>query len=507
VLVRIDDHDVFTSLTMSSSPGGRLLRCAVLVRDVAEPPITDAGLLVDKGKVRAAGPFGELARAHPEADVVERAGHVVLPGFVDAHSHARGLPREELDLACAPLERFLLRLAGASALDPGDDALVAAGHALATGITTVQPIYHTFTDAETYVAEARRVAEGSAAAGAGCELVLGFTDRDEFLPPTLAPEDAPNDVARRLLNVPRRMHAADFLAAADALRVGAPAADAPHRGLTLGPVAPQWCSDAVLEGVAERVGDGMRAHVHLLETKAQASIRGSAAPLARLREAGLLGDRLSAGHCVWLSPEGLAELADSGVVAVHNPGSNTRLRSGAAPVRELLDAGARVGLGLDSDTTTFPPDVFAELRRVRAIASGRGRPISAREALALATTGSAAALGNAGSLGTLRAGARADLLLVRPPAQRADEDLLDALVERADRHAVDEVWVAGDVVVEAGRPLAASVCERAAARLRDALGADAEERRGRMEAIAAIEPWALGAWAAQTHDSPFALSD
>lgn len=478
----------------------RLLRCALLVRDADDPPIVDGGVLVADGRVAAAGLYADLRNAHPYAETLVRPG-VVLPGFVDAHSHGRGLPREALDLAGAPLERFLVRLTAATSLDPRDDALLAAGRALATGITTVQPIYHAFTDPESCLEGARGVMAGYADAGAGCELVLGFTDRDEFLPPGLAAGAAPDRLARTLLDVPRKMDATDFLAIADVLMAAMPTAETrPHAGVTLGPVAPQWCTAPVLDGVAQRVSAGARAHVHLLETRAQAR-PGPDHPLAILRRHGLLSNRLSAGHCVWLNADGIRELAEREVVAVHNPGSNTRLESGAAPVRELLDAGATVALGLDSDATTDPPDVFADMRRARAIAGGRGRPISAREAFALATTGSAAALGQRGSLGTLRPGARADLLILRPPVPDRASGVLEALLDSADRDAITEVWVAGTPVVEAGRLLVEPAVERAASRLRAALDADAHERRRRMGAIAAIEPWALDAWAAVARET------
>ena len=233
-------------------------------------------------------------------------------------------------------------------------------------------------DAERYRRRASAVADGLAASGIEFELVLGFTDQDEFVPPS--PGDVPAAAAG--LAAPQRgMDADEFLAVFDAYVAERPA--------TIGPIAAQWCSDRALEGIAARVRDGVRVHTHLLESRAQRETLVPS-PVERLRTFGLLCDRLSAAHAVWLTPEEIAECAAAGAVLVHCPGSNRKLAGAVAPTRAWLDAGVTAALGLDSYPRVEPADAFDELRLAR-------DALGARDALALATLGGAAARGPAGA--------------------------------------------------------------------------------------------------------------
>ena len=217
-----------------------LIHCGLVIRDAADQPVVDGGILVAGGRVREVDGFAALDRAYPGVRRIERPEHVALPGFVDAHSHGRGLPREDLDLAGFPLERFLVELSAATSLDPGEDAMVAAGQLLATGVTTVQIFYSAFTDAPGYLAGARAIATACRSVGIGCELVLGFTDRDEYLPPGVPACDAPDELAAQLLTIRREMDGDDFLAIVDLLRsesrpAGPDTTADPHVGVTLAP--------------------------------------------------------------------------------------------------------------------------------------------------------------------------------------------------------------------------------------------------------------------------------
>src|SRR5205823_1278608 len=77
---------------------------------------------------------------------------------------------------------------------------------------------------------------------------------------------------------------------------------------TLGPVAPQWCSDAIWRGVAQRAGAGVRVHTHLLESRTQRA----ADPFTTLMRFGVLDPGLSAAHAVWLEDDELARARTSG---------------------------------------------------------------------------------------------------------------------------------------------------------------------------------------------------
>jgi 5-methylthioadenosine/S-adenosylhomocysteine deaminase len=138
-------------------------------------------------------------------------------------------------------------------------------------------------------------------------------------------------------------------------------------------------------------------------------------PIRMLAERGLLHERVIAAHCVHVDAEEIATLASAGAGVAHCPRSNALLGCGTAPLRDLLDAGVRVGLGTDSPASTPSFDVFEELRT--AVYSARTREqradaLCAPEALELATLGAARALGLEDEVGSLTPGKSADLAVV-----------------------------------------------------------------------------------------------
>ena len=418
-----------------------------------------------------------------------------MPGLIDAHSHGRGLPPSALDLAGAPLERFILRLAAASDLPPVEDHLLAAAELLGTGITTAQVVFHTTRPRCLYAERVRAVAAAWRASGVRFELVLGFTDIAGVLPDGVTVKEVPDPRARILLERPEELSARDYLAVADELAgetVGA--VDEGQSRIALGPVAPQWASEEVWPGLVARARAGVRVHVHLLETARQRPPYLREHPRRRLARVGLPAGCLSVAHAVWVDEDDMAWLAGERVVVVHNPASNLRLDSGTAAVRELLDAGVTVALGLDSNAIDDPPDIFSELRLARALAAERGGVLRARELFAMATQGGASAVGRVGELGVLVSGARADIVLLDPEWMAAGEDPFTALVDRGEREHVHTVLVGGRAMLQDHRAVSAAEAATARRRLLDSAAADVGPRTERLAALARIEDWLLERW-------------
>ena len=117
-------------------------------------------------------------------------------------------------------------------------------------------------------------------------------------------------------------------------------------------------------------------------------------------------------HAVHLSVEDIRRIAASGTAIAHCPTSNLRLGSGVAPVRDLVDAGVPVGLGVDGSASNDGGHMLGEVRQALLVARGRGGPgaMGVREALRLGTRGGAACLGR-DDVGSLEAGKRADIAL------------------------------------------------------------------------------------------------
>ena len=174
-----------------------------------------------------------------------------------------------------------------------------------------------------------------------------------------------------------------------------------------------------------------------------------------LAEHDLLGPNVVAAHCVVLDEDEIGLLASTGTGVAHCPRSNGALGCGVAPLAELREAGARVGVGTDSPASAPSFDFFEELRSVLLSARARaGRPdvLSTSEALELGTLGSARALGLDAEIGSLVPGKRADFAIVslEGPAYLPWEDPAGAVVLGGSPDRVIATYVDGEARYEKG---------------------------------------------------------
>lgn len=209
---------------------------------------------------------------------------------------------------------------------------------------------------------------------------------------------------------------------------------------------------------------GLRLHTHLAETGDETEFcleRFGKRPLDLMEELGWIGPDVWFAHGVHFDRREVARLGSTGTGVAHCPSSNMRLGSGAAPVRELLEAGAPVGLGVDGAASNEDYDLLREahqallLGRLRAALLGAEEPsraIDARTAWQLATRGGAACLGVEAEQGSLETGRRADLALYRLDdlGRSGIEDPLQALALAPPARA-EFVIVDGRVTVRGGR--------------------------------------------------------
>jgi 5-methylthioadenosine/S-adenosylhomocysteine deaminase len=186
-----------------------------------------------------------------------------------------------------------------------------------------------------------------------------------------------------------------------------------------GPHAPYTCPDAYLERIVEAAKElDVGVHIHLSETEheVQESLEQTGKrPPAHLEEVGVFDVPVLAAHCVHVDADDRRIMRERGVGSAHCPGSNMKLASGIAPVPELMAEGNRVGIGTDSAASNNNLDMLEEVRLAALLHKvDRGDPtiVSAYQALALATRGSAAALGLSDLIGSLEVGKRADFILV-----------------------------------------------------------------------------------------------
>ena len=227
----------------------------------------------------------------------------------------------------------------------------------------------------------------------------------------------------------------------------------------LGPHAPYTCPPECMKKVvamAQRLGAEI--HVHLAETQwevDQSMKKYGKSPVAVLNELGVFERGTLAAHCVWVSPEDIEILAAKKVRVVHNPASNMKLASGAAPVAALLAAGVTVALGTDGATSNNNLDMLEEVRMASFLQKlNRMDPtvLPTRQVLALATQGGAAALGQADSLGKIAPGYKADLAIfdMSAPHWCPQHDLASMLAYAANAADVSHTLVDGRVLYRKG---------------------------------------------------------
>ncbi len=213
-------------------------------------------------------------------------------------------------------------------------------------------------------------------------------------------------------------------------------------------------TDLMRESAALARSLGLRLHTHLAETleeERDCLARFGRRPLELVEDLGWLGDDVWFAHGIHFDASEVRRIGGAGTGVAHCPSSNARLAAGICPVRDLLDAGAPVGLGVDGPASNEMGVLLPELRQALYFArqrSGRPDALSSAEAFELGTFRGATCLGRP-DLGRLEVGAPADLAVW--PAQDVTDirDAADALVLGPDRR-VRHLVVAGEDVVRDG---------------------------------------------------------
>jgi 5-methylthioadenosine/S-adenosylhomocysteine deaminase len=397
-------------------------------------PVQPRGVLLEghavaleAGLIRAVLPAAEAERRFAAREVVRLPDHLLIPGLVNAHTHAsmallRGvgddLPLQRwLNERIWPLERALV---GEDFVQDG--ARLAAVEMLRAGVTTCSDMYF-------YPDVVAR-----ALTSVGMRAVVGII-AIEF--PTAYAVDADDYLHKGLQ-------------ARDALR------DDPLVSFTLAPHAPYTVSDATLRRVAVLAEElDLPVHIHLHETAheieesiAQHGLR----PLERLDRLGLLSDRLIAVHAVHLTDAEIAALGRAGASAVHCPVSNLKLASGIARVPQLMAAGVNVGFGTDGAASNNRLDMLDEARLAALLAKAVANDASAlpaSTALECATLNGARALGLENRIGSIAPGKEADLVAIElaSPEVAPIFDPVSHLLYASGREHVTDVWVFGRRVV------------------------------------------------------------
>jgi len=358
----------------------------------------DGGWLLVEGETIAA------VGAGPEPDAgetVDLKGAVVTPGLVNTHHHLyQTLTRTRAQEA--DLFTWLRTLYPVWSRIDAESEYAAARTGLAelalSGCTTVFDHHYVFPKGREGLIEA----EVQAAREIGLRIVASRGSMDLGVSDGGLPPDELVEELDAVLAETARLAAL--------LHEPGPGA---RVQLAVAPCSPFSVTGRLMEesaALARRLG--LPLHTHLAETleeEAYCLELYGCRPVEYLDRLGWLADDVWCAHCVHLSEHDIAQFAGSGTGVAHCPTSNLRLGAGVARVRDMLDAGVRVGLGVDGSASNERSDLFLEVKQALLVARGRGggAAMTARDAIRLGTRGGAAVL-RRDDIGSLEPGKCAD---------------------------------------------------------------------------------------------------
>jgi cytosine/adenosine deaminase-related metal-dependent hydrolase len=294
---------------------------------------------------------------------------------VNAHDHGYGIRTLDFGSLDDALETWIPTMRLRPRTDAYLEALVAFGRLAKTGVAATIHCHNSL-NAARMVDEALEVIRAAKDVGIRLGLSCPLLDHDAWAydggPERLKPFLSPADWDALSPLAPRYAPFRDQLAAADAV---AAASSNPLVDVQYGPVGPQWCSNALLEAIAEASATNIRRiHMHLLESPRQRAWLDRRFPQGIVRyldEIGFLSPRLAVAHGVQLRPDEYDLLAERGVQLVSNPAANLRLRSGIAPLADAVKRGLRFGIGLDGSAFDDDQDLWREMRLLYFLHGGR----------------------------------------------------------------------------------------------------------------------------------------
>ncbi len=425
-----------------------LLKNATLLAtmDDARRRIPGGGLYAVDNVIRQVGPTPALP---PVADrVIDAAGMVVLPGLVNTHHHLyQSLTRAMPAAQDAELFDWLTALyrvwAGLTGEAVYVSALVALSELVLSGCTTAADHLYLYPNGSRIDDEIRAARElGVRFHPSRGSMSLGRSKGG------LPPDSVVEDEAAILVDCARAVE-----------QYHDPAPYAMCR-IAIAPCSPFSVTPGLMrESVRFARERRLRLHTHVAETQDEERFclqQFGMRPVDYMRELGWVGDDVWWAHCVHLSDADVALMAHTCTGVAHCPSSNMRLGSGIARVRAMLDAGVRVGLGVDGSASNDSGHLLAEARQamlLQRVALGASA-LTAEEALWIGTRGGAAVLGRE-DIGALAPGMAADFIGVRLDRLAfagAQADPLAALLF-CTPPAVDLSVINGRVVVEDGQLL------------------------------------------------------
>lgn len=400
----------------------------VVTMDGARAVYQDGSLAVRGDSIVAVGPRAEIESHYRGAQVIDARGHLVLPGFINGHTHVpmtlfRGLHDD------VTLNDWLYKyIFPAEAKNVNEEFVrwgtrLAAAEQIRAGVTTFADMYY-FEDA---------IAEETKAAG--MRGVLGETFID-FPAPDNKSEAEMLAYTEKFL---KRWQGDPLIHAAAA----------PHSIYT--------CSKKTLQdaaALARKYHAPILIHVAEMKKEWEDSEKANRmSPVQYLEKIGVLGPDIVAAHCIFVDQADRKLLAERGTGCVHNPSSNMMIASGVSPVPEMRGAGVAVGLGTDGPAgSNNDLDLMEEIdlaAKLAKISKMNPLALGAKDVVAMATIDGARALHMEKEIGSLESGKKADLVLIslNEPNAVPMYDIYAQIAYSLKSSDVEDVVIGGRVVM------------------------------------------------------------
>jgi 5-methylthioadenosine/S-adenosylhomocysteine deaminase len=373
-----------------------VIGASVITENASHQILTPGAVAIDGTDIVAVGTPQAIAAAYTASETIDARDQVVLPGLINTHTHApmvmfRGLAD---DLALMDWLQKYIFPAEAKTVSPDfvrTGTRLAALEMIESGTTTYADMYY-------FEEEIAKVTRDAGLRGVLGETIIQFPVPDAKTP------------AEGLARAERFIQMFND----DPLIVPAVA---PH-ALYTNDTASLLASVAL----ARKYRAPVIIHVGETEDELKGSLeQHQATPVQYLESIGFWGPRTLAAHGVWVNDADIEILRRRGVGVAHNPESNMKLASGAAPIVKYLAAGVAVGLGTDGAASNNDLDMFEAMRQASFLAKLTTRDptaVPAQTALDMATIGGARAMGMEHAIGSLETGKRADLITVSTSAAR-----------------------------------------------------------------------------------------
>ncbi|MDX2203341.1 MAG: amidohydrolase [Hyphomicrobiaceae bacterium] len=398
-----------------------LLKGGMIITGAYDAPMPIGDLLLLGDRIAAVGPDLSGHAQARGARVLDCTDRLVIPGFVNAHTHSNE-SFEQGFYDALPLEVWLLWKYPPLAIPRLPErvhylrTMLLGIECVRSGVTTIQDdLINQLADPAAF--------DGAAAAyrdlGVRANITTSMWDRP-FLEPLLWTDELLDAEQREELGRMPVLGWREQIGNFERNAARWHGAGAGRLRVVPGPVGPQWCSTELLQAATDisRSRD-LPVHTHTLESRLQAvqgSVMYGKTIIEHLHEIGALQPRFTLNHAIWLTDADIELMARAGCSMTHNPLSNLKLGSGIARVRDLLSAGVTVRLGTDGTSTSDRADMFRSLG-MAALLHRVGdfdyeRWTTAQDAFAMATTGSARAEGLEADIGVIAPGRKADLALI-----------------------------------------------------------------------------------------------